>query len=459
MCAAGSSQICQRNFGAFWAGLITVVVATTAAAAQTPSSAMPPTATLRSAGRLQTISGLQAAELLVQSGKLDDAKVVLLAMEKATPDDSEVLFLLGMIAVQQKDCDTAIRRFRKILVHEPGVARVRLELARAFFLRQDWDNAERQFRFARGADLAPGAIANIDQYLFAIRRLRQWSVNASLAVAPDTNLNAGPDITELQIFGLPFQLSNQTRQKSGIGAALGLSGEWDQPLGQQTRLDVGAAFHGLVYPQSEFDDLALLAFVGPAFLWPQWDLSPRLTAFRRWYGDRVYNSGLGGVLQETYHLTPRLGVGASVGAQNVTFPSATGQNGVAVSGSLNGYFTPNPFTLLSAGAAVSRQNARVAAYAYTASQITLSYTRDLKGGLSVSFTPSLTISRYDAPLAAFGVPRRDTQWTLEVAGLDRRIDWLGFTPRVSYAFTDSASNIALYRFNRSRFEIGMTRAF
>jgi hypothetical protein len=98
---------------------------------------------------VQSISGLKAAELLMQAGRLDEAQTVLLALEKGTPDDSEVLFLLGLIAVQQKDYDTAIRRFRKILVREPGVARVQLKVARAFFLKKDWDNAGREFRFGR----------------------------------------------------------------------------------------------------------------------------------------------------------------------------------------------------------------------------------------------------------------------------------------------------------------------
>jgi Tfp pilus assembly protein PilF len=440
------------------AACMAVVLACAAAHAQSPSPP-PPTATVEVDGQKRAISELQAAQLLMQGGRVEDAKKVLLALERSSPEDSQVLFLLGMIAVQQKDYDTAIRRFRKILVREPGVARVRLELARAFFLKKDWDNAERQFRFARSADLPAAAIANIDHYLYAIRRLRRWSINASVAVAPDTNLNAGPDITQLQIFGLPFQLSSQTRKQSGVGGALDLGGEWDQPLGQQTRLDVGADFHGLVYSESEFDDLSLSAFAGPAFLASKWELSPRLTIFRRWYGQSVYNQGVGGMLQGTYYVTPRFGLGASVGAQNVTFPSLSEQNGVAVSGGLNAYFTPNPFTLLSANGAVSRQNAVTSAYAYTAGQIALGYSRDLKGGISVSISPSLTLTRYDAPLAAFGVTRRDTQWTAEIAALDRRLDWYGFTPRVSYAFTHNASNIALYGFDRSRIELGVTRVF
>ena len=51
--------------------------------------------------------------------------------------------------------------------------RVRLELARAFFLKGDYDNADRQFRFARAGDIDDKVKANVDRFLTAINRLRE----------------------------------------------------------------------------------------------------------------------------------------------------------------------------------------------------------------------------------------------------------------------------------------------
>src|SRR6201996_3857346 len=99
-----------------------------------------------------TLTDTQAAQLLITNNRLDDAKKILLHDLEAKPEDSETLFLLGTIAVAQKDYDTAISYYRRILVNEPDAERVRLELARAFFLKADYDNADRQFRFARAGD-------------------------------------------------------------------------------------------------------------------------------------------------------------------------------------------------------------------------------------------------------------------------------------------------------------------
>src|SRR6185437_11282494 len=100
-----------------------------------------------------TLSDTQAAQLLIANNRLDDAKRFLDHVLAAKPDDSELLFLRANVAVAQQDYDTAVSLFRRILVREPEAERVRLELARAFFLKGDYDNADRQFRFARAGDV------------------------------------------------------------------------------------------------------------------------------------------------------------------------------------------------------------------------------------------------------------------------------------------------------------------
>jgi DNA-binding SARP family transcriptional activator len=91
-----------------------------------------------------------------------------------------------MIAVAEKRYNAAINEFRRILAVEPDRERVRLELARAFLLAADYDNAERNFKFARAGDLPPETKTTIDQYLAAITRLRRWSYNVGVSLADDT---------------------------------------------------------------------------------------------------------------------------------------------------------------------------------------------------------------------------------------------------------------------------------
>ena len=69
------------------------------------------------------------------------------------------------------------------------------------------------------------------------------------------------------------------------------------------------------------------------------------------------------------------------------------------------------------------------------------------------------IVMYVAPLAAFGVARTDRQPSAQLLLLNRRIDWHGMTPRLSYAYVVNDSTIPFYRFHRGRVELSLTRAF
>jgi tetratricopeptide (TPR) repeat protein len=406
------------------------------------------------------ISEREAAALLMQAHKLPEARRVLLALEHADPRDNEVQFMLGMIAVEEKAYPEAIRRFRRILARDPGAVRVRLELGRAFYLAKDYDNAERQFRLARAGKLPPAALANVDKYLFTIRQERQFSSNLSFALAPDTNLNAGPSLSAVDIFGLPFQLSSDARQRSGVGIALGAGGEWSPPISGPLRLRLGAQFDGVQYPAAgAFDDMALSVYAGPRLVYQRWDVSLLATGFERWYGRSFYNSGAGGAVQATYYATPRLGLTGSIGAQQVTYRPPAGQGGPAVSSSAGAFYTLSPSSVISGGVSVSRQDAALSVYSYTATQLQVGYFRDLPGGISASIQPSIAHIDYDSAQAGFGAPRRDRQWQVRLSLLDRRIDIAGFTPKLTYTHTDNASDIGLYRYRRDQGQIGFTRSF
>ena len=250
-------------------------------------------------GLTREISPRDAAELLLEAGRLDDARTVLLSLERVQPRDNQTEFMLGLIDVSQAHYAAAISRFRQILVREPSAVRVRLELARAFYLRRDYDNAERQFRFARAGDLPAAALTNIDRFLYAIRQLRRWSYDVAVGLAPNTNENAGSAATTVDLYGLPFQLSPDARKQSGVGFSAHADFDWSQPLRDHLKLRIGGQVDTTDYSRGDFDDTSIAAYIGPRIVTQRWDFSPLVTGFRRWYGGQLYNQGVGGSLEAT----------------------------------------------------------------------------------------------------------------------------------------------------------------
>ena len=407
----------------------------------------------------QQISETDAAALLVQAGRLDDAKRVLAHVLEVSPTDNEALFLRGLIALAEKRYEDAIADFRLILVAEPTRERVRLEFARAFFLDGDYENAERNFRFARAGDLPPEAKANIDQYLAVILRLKRLSYDIGLALAQDTNVNGATSVHQVDLYGLPFTLSDNARRKSGAGVAIDLGGEWSPILFNDIKAKLGGHVHRLEYGGSAFDDMTLSGNAGPEFLLPRWQIDTLMTGFRRWYGNTPYNQGLGGRIAATFALLPDVQLGAAFDMQAVSYRQVTEQDGTVASGNLEATYTLSPSSLVRASGGIAVQTAKVSSLADTTNWIAFDYYQDLPWGFSANIEPALSWTRSDAPLLAFGIARDDHIWAARLDLLNRRIEYRGFTPRLSFVYTNQVSTISLYRYSRMQVQIGLTRQF
>jgi len=430
-----------------------------AAALLAAAAAFAPPAAAQENSKTFVISDLQAAQILIANNHLDEAKKLLERALAARPDDSENLFLLATIAVAQKDYDTAISLYRRILVREPDAERVRLELARAFFLNGDYDNADRQFRFARAGDIDDTVKANIDHFLVAINRLREWAVNFSLALAPDTNENAATSASQVSIFGLPFALDKNARGQSGIGVAGDIGGEWSPLLSDILKARIGGDLTRTDYSGGQFDDMTLSGYAGPQFLFQDWDISLLGTGFQRWYANQDYLSGFGGKIAADYGITSDMLISAAFGGQAVTDDFIPDQSGPLYSMQLTSTYVFSPSSLFQLQLGFNRQNAQTGAYSYSGVWFGGGYSRDLPFGFSAGFQPSYFITRYDDALAAFGKARADNALMLAFTLLNRRFDYHGFTPRFSYIFSEQHSNIPIYSFTRNQFQIGVTSLF
>lgn len=429
-----------------------------------PAAAVRPVQTATaSAETAKPADPLARAEVLIGQGHDDEAKAILLALENSPSGDrardNQVQFLLALFAMKDKDYEEAIRRYRKILVSDPTAVRVRLEMGRAFFLEGRYADAEQQFRYARAGHLPKAVLANVDRYLNAIRQRKTFSYGFAFAVTPDSNLNAGPATDAVTLYGLPFQLSPTAKANSGVGLSLDGNVEWAPRLDKQTKWRVGAQLHRSQYWQTDFDDMTLTAFTGPHLTLKRWDLNWLDNASRRWYGDRGYAWTYGSSADATYYITPRLGVGAAISLSRLEYDRNPLQNGIGRSLGASFFYTPSPASFVRGAVTLARQDAHIPGYAFYSRQFGASYVREFAGGITIGVAPTFTLIHYDAALAAFAVPRHDRQYAVELSLLDRKLDFHGLTPRISYTFIKNNSNIDLYRFSRSRLMIGLTSSF
>ena len=149
--------------------------------------------------------------------------------------NADVAFLMGLATVGAAEkpglsddardalLDEAIGVFHAMLVERPGLLRVRLELARAFFLRGRDGLARRHFEQVLAGNPPAGVALNVHRFLGEIRARKRWTMRVGFALAPDTNIGAGSDDRIIYIHGLPFR-RNQAEPDVLRHRRLGLGG-------------------------------------------------------------------------------------------------------------------------------------------------------------------------------------------------------------------------------------------
>ena len=402
---------------------------------------------------------LEEARTAIAEGRLDAADHLLRGIGNGV-DRNDLDFLRGTVAFRQGDYPSAIHAFRHILDRNPTLLRVRLDLARAYFMAGDDEAAKHHFRKASAAGLPSEVQRKVDAYLTQIRQRRRWSFNLDLGLAPDSNVNAATADDRVTMYGLPFELDPAARKTSGIGISANAAGTYWLPLDRDTRLVLQGAWDELNYKEKQFDLRTVSAGAGPAFFVGQATrLDVLAVGSRRWFGGKGYSRGVGGRLNLQWRRSPRLLMTAGIEAQRMSYDYASFLDGPQISVTAAMVYGLDQVSAVTANAAVQREQARSKPWRNTSSMLSVVYHRQLPVGFDIQLGVAGAHAIYDARLDAFDKARRDVIGQVQFGITNRLIRLAGFSPTLTVTHTRRWSNIALYDFARSRVELGIRRAF
>ena len=250
-----------------------------------------------------------AAVPVPPSAPPDRALALLGPLVRSGKGDPNSVFLYGLAAIGASRqpglpaerraalLGEAIRVFHAMLVQKPGLVRVRLELARALFLKGEDRLARRHFEQVLAGKPPAGVALNVNRFLDIMRARKRWSLRLGMAMLPDTNIGAGSDerTVWIDVGGqrLPFRRDAEELTASGVGVSAWLGGEYQLPVGppgtgsgaSEMRLRAGGDIMRREYRGSRFDRLTVSGHVGPRWLIGRGgEVSLLLTGLYAWTG-------------------------------------------------------------------------------------------------------------------------------------------------------------------------------
>lgn len=341
----------------------------------------------------------------------------------------------------------------------PNDATARFQLAELHFRARQDQAAAFAYRLALAGNLDEARRTAAYGRLEQIEGRKRWRYWVGGSVAPDSNLNSATNSTRVDLFGLPFELSDDARRRSGVSVnafgGIDRIVEFTPSLG--LRLSTVASVTDLPGNDADLGYLSLR-------MGPQWRLdqttvvSVQVKRSRQWYGGEVWEDTEGiGLESDSYSANRRW-----TGALNLDRVSA--RLNPARGGHLWSFeaartqFLGNS-SLWRLGTSVIRREAKSAPEAYLQGQLSIGRLFQGPKATFIYTEASVGHRRYDAEAVAFRTRRIDREASIEVR-LSKR-DWFlwGGHPFVSVSASQNRSSINLYEYDRTRVEFGFTREF
>ena len=426
-------------------------------------------------------TALDEARALLDSGWPIEALELLRTLAPDGPDRINILFNRGLAALavsQMEGVDDAVRgqllreavvAFRFILIDRPELVRVRLELARAFFLSGQDDLAQGHFELVLASPLPPQVVINVRRFLDAMRNRQRLSGYFGAAIAPDSNLNyaSQTDIIYLDtVFGrLPFRRDEEsTEERSGLGLSIWGGGEYQMPLSQTLRMRMGADMAQRDYGGKDFDQTFLAAHVGPRWLaGPRTDISLLGTAHRQWLGSHPQIDEQGARLEINHQLRPRFWLRGTASARERECHNCEWRNGPLTDYTLGAVWTVAPTFQTRFTVGYEKDYARLEHWRSLTRWVRVDGQLALPLGFTLGANAQMRRTHYagegGAHFTLTGRQRRDRTISFGITILNRAIALYGFGPQIALFHDARVTNAQAQNFDRNRAELRLVRQF
>jgi hypothetical protein len=403
---------------------------------------------------------------------------------RADPADLDLAFRYAQVAILLEDYEGAIGALERMLVLDPNLPRVRLELGSLYFRLEAYEVARVYLEEAvTGPDVPETVETRVTELLAAIdRRVSRHAFAGSLLVGGrfQTNANAGPGSSRIDLGGIEIVLDDQATRNSDFSAfaLVGVNYAYDLDTQAGDTLEVNGTGYAAFYADQTQLDLGVVEVdVGPRFQLGYRGLDgvsvrPYALATVVSLDRSIYSTSLGGGLNLAIRPSERFAVDLFYDLRRDDFvssndqPTANDRDATFQSGRAVMRYVFGPRLLAEAAFLVADNDASAGFRSFTDLGASAALVASFGSPVAADAPPwflsvggGVRRTDYDEPdaLLSPGVTRRDDEWRVGAtltANLDER---LAVVTRVDYR--DVQSNVDLYAFDDLAISVGLLWRF
>ena len=403
---------------------------------------------------------------LVEAGRADEAYSLAEPHVADYEGDPSFDFYYGMAAIDSGHVSRGVLALERVLMANSTNLRVRLELARGYYLLREDTRARREFERVLAQNPPVKVRENVQRFLDAIRlREARYRTTAGayveVAAGYDTNVNSGPDSRDVSLPNLPDdftrQLDSAAVEAEDAFSTVYAGAQVNHPIAPGTALF--ATVDGWSRHNSDYDQFDTGLFSGQVGAsWRREGSLYRLSALGQTFAvDHSTYRNLYGATLQWRQSTPQGDLTSSISYAKLDYPDQEPRNSTQYTLNLGlikqlpGHFQP----LLFANLIGSREVADDEAFKNIAD-------RDIVGarlGSQFQLTPrvSLTPSLFAQSSHYHGVlmtARREDLYS----AFDLQLNWLlarHWSARANVNYGQNDSNFEMYTYNRTQSSVGL----
>lgn len=398
---------------------------------------------------------------------------VYIQLYERTPNYDKSLTEWAKAMLQRdEDLNKSVASYRSLSANFPDNNYIRFQLAETLFYNQEFEAAKSQFERLRASPSAqPQDVAVFDKYIEAINNKDDWNFSFGMTFLNDKNLanSAKQGTTATLPNGATVSYNSPRQEGQGISVWTGLDKRWSLANGKYLALDSGLSTK-YYWDNKRYNDVNARLGLGVGYSDARFDISFTPYIEKRWYGGglnettealKKYSNTYGGNLAMSYWINQNVRYSAFYDYAYEMYDRLRYSklyNGAVHSLTNSVMYMPSARQYWSVSLDFTRKHARDKTNAYERIGTRLTWGQEWPFGINTSATVGVAKRLYKSR-TFFGKRQDNDEYSTSLSLWHKKFHYAGFTPRITWSYTKTISNIPIYSYDKSQIFFDVTKSF